>query len=140
MNPLIDHFFKALLILITMGIMGNSLGILMAVMSPTLEFATEFATAFNLPIIVCGGLFLNIDDIPQWLPWKWFSPARWAFEAMIRNEYDDLHDMDHKLRDDAVDDLNLAYHYWKDFWILCILFMGFRTLAALIFWAKQREK
>jgi len=140
MNPEIEHFFKALLIMLSMGLMGNSMGILMAVMSPTLEFATEFATAFNLPIIVCGGLFLNIDDIPDWLPWKWFSPCRWAFEAMIRNEYDDLHDMSHHLRDKAVDDLNLAYHYWKDFYILIILFLGFRFLAALVFWAKQREK
>ena len=85
------------------GVMGNSMGIVMSVLSPTLEFAVEFATDFNMPVIMCGGLFLNIDDIPKWLPWRSCAPVRYAFEAMLRNEYDDLHHMSHHLHDAAVD-------------------------------------
>ena len=107
MNPLIDNFFKALWIMLLMGATGNSLGVFIAVVSPSIEFAIEFATAFVLPMIAWGGIFLNIEDIPEWLPWKWLSPIRFSFEAMIRNEYDNLNSMSSDLSDAAVDHLNL---------------------------------
>ena len=52
MNPGIDNFFKALWIMLLMGATGNSLGVFIAVVSPRLDFALEFATAFVLPLVV----------------------------------------------------------------------------------------
>jgi hypothetical protein len=62
---------------------------------------------------------------------KWLSPYRYAYEALIRNEYDDLYEMDYSRREDAVDMLNLQNEYWKDIWILAIIFIGSRVIGYL---------
>lgn len=84
-------------------------------------------------------MFVNIDDVPDWLPWKWLSPFRYSFSALIRNEYDNLTDMTHHLRHEAVDHLNFTYDYWEDVTILLILFCGFRFLAGVVFYLKNRN-
>lgn len=111
----------------------------MGILSPDIDAAMSAEFPVLFPFVMWAGLFVNIDDVPDWLPWKWLSPFRYAFEALIRNEYDNLSDMSHHLRHKAVDDLNFSYNYWEDIWILVILFIGFRFLAGLAFVGKNKN-
>ena len=42
-----------------------------------------------MPLVLFGGLFSNMKDIPVFLTWiPYFSPVRYAYELIVRNEFD----------------------------------------------------
>jgi ATP-binding cassette subfamily G (WHITE) protein 1 len=41
-----------------------------------------------LPLMMFSGLFVNIGSLPVYFAWiKWISPMRYAYNALMKNEY-----------------------------------------------------
>jgi ABC-type multidrug transport system permease subunit len=58
------------------------------------EQACFFVPILILPFILFAGFLTNIDTFPDWVGWfQYFSPMRYSFEAMIRNEFEHYHDL-----------------------------------------------
>jgi hypothetical protein len=44
-----------------------------------------------MPLIVFGGLMVNVGSIPVWITWlQWLSPIRYGIEIFLRNELEDI--------------------------------------------------
>jgi hypothetical protein len=135
-----ENFWKALLMSGLVGASGGTFGVILGLISPTLDFAMEGAVPIMMPFLMCSGLFVNLKDIYDWIPYKWTSPFRYSFEGMIRNEYDNLRYMSHHLKHEAIHNLHLEFHFWTDVYAMFGTFVGLRLIALLICWIKYRDR
>jgi hypothetical protein len=78
--------------------------------------------------MLCAGYFVNEDDLADWFFLKYFSPHRYTFEALIRNEYDDLPDLNSDNEDNYIDEYNFTESYSEAMWILFGIAVGLRVL------------
>lgn len=59
-----------------------------AAMFPQAEIAVAVSPAAMMPIIIFGGLMVNVDTVMPWLAWiQWLSPIRYTLETLMRNEF-----------------------------------------------------
>lgn len=79
-------------------------------------------------MMLCAGYFVNEDDLADWFFIKYFSPHRYGYEALIRNEYDDLPDFNSKHEDNHIDNLNFTENYSEAMWVLFGIAVGVRVL------------
>mmetsp|Transcript_9789 Transcript_9789/g.7369 ORF Transcript_9789/g.7369 Transcript_9789/m.7369 type:complete len:127 (+) Transcript_9789:800-1180(+) len=71
-------------------ICSMSLGYFISSIFSNAETAATVYTVFAMPLIMFGGLLANSDSLPGWISWfQYVSPIRYAFEAMMRNEFED---------------------------------------------------
>ena len=48
-----------------------------------------FGQFLVMPMMVFGGLFKNVNQMPSWYAWMtYLSPIYWAFDAMCKIEFD----------------------------------------------------
>lgn len=78
--------------------------------------------------MLCAGYFVNEDDLADWFFLKYISPHRYAYTALIRNEYDNLPDLSEEAEDDYVDEQNFVVNYSEAMWVLFGLALGIRIL------------
>jgi ATP-binding cassette subfamily G (WHITE) protein 1 len=85
------NFFVAVVLAILVGCCGNAIGLWAAFTFPTLDIALAMTPLIVLPLMVFGGLFVNLGGLPAWISWfKWLSPIKYGFVAFMRSEFDGL--------------------------------------------------
>jgi ABC-type multidrug transport system permease subunit len=53
-----------------------------------LQVSVFIVPAFNIPLVLFSGFFLNLRDVPKWLRWLTdVSYFRYAFEGMVLSVY-----------------------------------------------------
>jgi ABC-type multidrug transport system ATPase subunit len=100
-----ENFFKFTGTISLLALTGLLYGNCVSILTPTIDISLILVQSVNLPMVSCAGLVVNVDDIPNWFIIKYISPFRYSFEALYKNEYDNL-DMSSALRDQAVDRMN----------------------------------
>jgi hypothetical protein len=140
MNGNSENFWKAMVGILLIILSGGALGILLGNVSPNLQAAVALQPLALLPNTMCTGLLVNYDKIPDWFFFKWTSPFRYAFEGLVRNEFDDLDGFSHHTEHKAVHALNLEFSFWEDMWILAIITILFRFLGFVAINLLNRRK
>eukprot|EP00359_Climacostomum_virens_P001376 CAMPEP_0204897492 /NCGR_PEP_ID=MMETSP1397-20131031/772_1 /ASSEMBLY_ACC=CAM_ASM_000891 /TAXON_ID=49980 /ORGANISM="Climacostomum Climacostomum virens, Strain Stock W-24" /LENGTH=557 /DNA_ID=CAMNT_0052065257 /DNA_START=31 /DNA_END=1704 /DNA_ORIENTATION=+ len=105
-NDHAKNFFKFIGICALLILSGILFGNFVSIVTPTIDISLILVQGVNLPMISCAGLVVNFEDIPDWFFIKYISPFRYSYEAIYKNEYDNLSGMDSDLRDEAVDRMN----------------------------------
>jgi len=91
LNPSGDRVGIFILILIFLGFAAVSLGLGVSAFTKSIEAANALGTPLLIIGILFGGFYIDIGSLPivaNWVPY--FSILRWAFEALIINEFKGL--------------------------------------------------
>jgi len=85
------NFIVFVILLALIGFAAIALGLIIAVVSPTIEAATAFGPIAVVVMILFGGFYINIESLPSWLTWvQYLSLMRFAFEGLAVNELADV--------------------------------------------------
>jgi len=88
LNPAVDRFFMFMLIIIMVNITAQGLGTLIASFAPNTNVANALAPIIVTLLMLFGGLYINVDNIPNYLIWVyWTSMFHFAYEALTLNEF-----------------------------------------------------
>lgn len=88
-NPNIVNFLTFYLIIYSLIQANLAFGYVLSSIFHDYAVANMAAPAIMMPLIIFSGFYSNLDSIPAWLSWfSYCSPARYAFEALMRNEFD----------------------------------------------------
>ena len=69
----------------------QALGMLIGCTFKSKEVAMQVMPLAILPIMIFGGLFVNLETIPKWLHWiQYISPIKYSFNAMLIEEFSNL--------------------------------------------------
>lgn len=86
-----SQFFSFYGIMLLIVLSATSIGYFLGSLFPQPETAVVVSPVCMMPIIIFGGLMVNVDDIYPWLAWiQWLSPIRYGMEALMRNEFSDV--------------------------------------------------
>ncbi|KAK9817026.1 hypothetical protein WJX72_008524 [[Myrmecia] bisecta] len=78
------------LVLMCTSFVGTNIGYLVAAACPNFHIANAILPGVILSLLFFVGYLIKWDDIPSW--WAWYghiNPMRYAFAALMRNEFDD---------------------------------------------------
>jgi len=79
------------LIMVILENCGTALGIFVASFFEDIAVALAVVPMFLMPLMIFSGFFVNDATSPVFLNWiKYISPMKYAFVALIRNEFTDL--------------------------------------------------
>lgn len=79
-----------------------------------------------------SGYLVNYEDMPSWFIIKYISPTFYAFEAMLKNEFDDLPDMDQRLIDSSLDKMHFPHSFTEACIYLTIIIIGMRIANGVL--------
>eukprot|EP01060_Flectonema_neradi_P039922 TRINITY_DN8957_c0_g1_i6.p1 TRINITY_DN8957_c0_g1~~TRINITY_DN8957_c0_g1_i6.p1 ORF type:complete len:652 (+),score=111.41 TRINITY_DN8957_c0_g1_i6:54-2009(+) len=83
-------FFTLQLIVILTSICAQSWGLFISACANSINMAQLLGPLVLLPMMLLAGFF--VTSVPAWLDWaRYVSFVRWAFEAGIENEFEDVH-------------------------------------------------
>jgi len=89
-----DVATKYLIMVLTMIILencGTALGIFVASFFEDIAIALAIVPMLLMPLMVFSGFFVNSATSPEFLNWiKYISPMKYAFVALVKNEFTDL--------------------------------------------------
>lgn len=89
LRPGIGHFLLLTFILQITALSGFSLGLFAACLFNDVSVALALSILFILPVMIFGGLFLNVNTVPAFLRWlQWISPMKYAYTALLMNQYE----------------------------------------------------
>lgn len=146
----VEAFFKMLLMLIIIGNLGYSFGLMMASVLPTAEMGIMAVPTIMLPLSVVAGLFANSDRLePAWYWLEYISFPRYTYMGLFLGEFSALETLC------AADDTSCSYktgqdviHYYgftKISWGTCvyasiIYMMGLKGIAAVSLWYQGKQR
>jgi len=88
LNPAVDRFFMAVLIVLLVVQVVVSLGYFMSCSAPNVEIALAISPVIIIPFMLFGGFYLNTGDV-GWLVWlKYLSWFQYGFSALMINQWD----------------------------------------------------
>lgn len=89
LRPGIGHFFLFVLVLQMISLVGFSLGLFVACLFRDVSVALALSILFLLPVLVFGGVFVNLQTVPVFLRWfQWVSPIRYGYDVMLKNQFE----------------------------------------------------
>ena len=89
LNPGVGQFFIFCLFMTLNAFGAIGIGYWIAVVSPDETIALIIAPFCCIFQVLFSGTFLNLGDVPDWGIWiPYWSVTRWAFQALIVNEFD----------------------------------------------------
>ena len=69
-----------------MGVIGHFLGIFLGCLFTTSELAIQILPIIVIPIVLYGGLVVNLNDIPAYSSWiQYLSPIRHGYSLFMDN-------------------------------------------------------
>jgi hypothetical protein len=131
-NPEVSQFFKMLLVAFLGSFAAGSYGLLVSVISPTMEAASALAPLFIVPFMMCGGYIVSFDKIPEWFILQYISPFRYVFETTIRIDIHDNPDINRQVAEVAIENLKLPEGYSESIYILLGIGISIKLLSILI--------
>ncbi|TMW61219.1 hypothetical protein Poli38472_013682 [Pythium oligandrum] len=79
-----DVFFPMLVILMLVNSCGVGIGYFVSCVARRVDTAPIVGLMLLLPFVLFGGLFLNVDDTPDYFVWiQYISPVKYGNEAMM---------------------------------------------------------
>ncbi|ETO27167.1 ATP-binding cassette superfamily [Reticulomyxa filosa] len=88
LNPHAEQFILFIVITVLTSFTAMALGFLVASFAPNVDAANAMAPPFMILMILFGGFYINIKNIPVWLGWlQNLSSIRWAYMAFCINEF-----------------------------------------------------
>jgi|688.fasta_scaffold642634_2 hypothetical protein len=81
---------------------------------------------------MASGYLINYKDMPGWFIIKYISPTFYAFEAMLKNEFDDLQDADQLLIDQSLDKMHFPHSFTEAVIYLSIIIIGMRIANGIL--------
>ena len=70
--------------------------------------------------------------MPEWFVIKYISPCFYAFEAMLKNEFDNLQDTDQLLIDQSLDKMHFPHSFREAVIYLSITIIGMRIANGIL--------
>jgi ABC-type multidrug transport system permease subunit len=102
------------------------LGYFLSSIFESTETATVMVGVIVLPLILFGGLFINVGTMPAWIGWlQYVCPIRFAMEIFVRTEYEAQKNLDF----DIITFLGYDYGSGTCWIVMIALALGFRILA-----------
>ena len=93
-----DHFFTMYIVLVILANTAIGMGLFISAMVPNFNSATAIAPLITAPTLFFGGFFVNPDTITPWISWlQYFSPIRYADEAIAHTQFDGVDNSNVKL-------------------------------------------
>jgi len=79
------------LCLVMVNLCGTNIGLLLSSAFRDVAVALSLAPLFVLPFMLFSGFFISYEDTPDYVAWvQAISPVRYAFAALMQNEFNDL--------------------------------------------------
>jgi hypothetical protein len=86
-----DRYFIFIAACIAVTLVAHALGLSISAGAPNLDVSMAISPILFIPLMLLGGFYLSDDSIPKWLIWiKYFSPFKYAFNIVARNEFEGL--------------------------------------------------
>jgi ABC-type multidrug transport system permease subunit len=80
-----DIFFTFAMFVILAAMSAVSLGYLIGSVAPTVGAALALGPLLLMPLVIFGGLLINVDDIDPWFVWiSYLSFVRYGFEGVSK--------------------------------------------------------
>eukprot|EP01135_Chromosphaera_perkinsii_P001219 Nk52_evm18s162 gene=Nk52_evmTU18s162 len=115
-----------------------SFGILLASLSPNANVAFTLAPLINVVLMVVGGFYISLDNMPSWISWlKWISYIQYAFSAVVTDQFTgetyDCGNQSNCLQtgEEVIEDLGIpmGISSGMNFLYIMILAVGWRVVA-----------
>ncbi len=88
LNPNIGAFLIFILIISLLIFSSVGLGMFISSIASDSEMAISIASPFMIVLLLFGGFYANISNIPVWISWiQYISFINWGFQALSINEY-----------------------------------------------------
>lgn len=82
-----DKFFIFLFLMLLLTLVAQALGLLVSSAFPTQEIALVLTPIINVLLMLFGGFYINVNNIPVYFIWVYYiSFFRYGFEALASNE------------------------------------------------------
>lgn len=79
------------LCLVLVNLCGTNIGLVLSSAFSDVAVALSLAPLFVLPLMLFSGFFISYEDTPAYVAWiQAISPVRYAFAALMQNEFNDL--------------------------------------------------
>ncbi|CAD8191656.1 unnamed protein product [Paramecium pentaurelia] len=135
------HIFVCVLL----GISGNSMGLMVGTMLSDSKNASGIIPLVLMPLIAFSGFFANQSLFMNWISWvQYLSPMKYAFEALIYDEYDTRR---HEFIGGKIDNLNpidkfsLDFGIWNSIYVLIAFPIIFRLLSLMfLYLGRSRQQ
>lgn len=136
-----DHWFVFLGLLQLGSQAATGLGFLISTMATNPDMAMGIAPLMMMPLVLFGGLLLNVSDIPPWFAWlRYFSYILYMFNGLVKEEFSSLtfHCTSSQLvqgrcpvttGEQAISNLNLEFSIWESAVWLAVLAVGLRLAS-----------
>ena len=116
-----------------------SLGVFLATLSPNSNVAMTIAPLINVMLMVVGGFYLNLKNMPSWISWlQYISYIQYAFSAVITDQLSgETFDCDSPngctYGNDLLQDLGIptSISVGESFLCIMVLMVGWRAVAYL---------
>ncbi|CAF0966239.1 unnamed protein product [Rotaria sordida] len=136
-------------ILILCGLVATSVGGLIGVSTPSPDAAAAFVVPIVIPLLVFGGLFVNIKTIPNWLIWiKYLSWMYYSNEMALINQWKDVQSLECNQKDNTTcyhngtDIINYygfnKNNYYRNLGLLFALFGTFQIISLVVLLLRAR--
>jgi ABC-type multidrug transport system permease subunit len=87
----INRFFHACMVAVTTALSGMAVGTVAGAAFSDITMALVVLPLILLPLMMFSGLFVNMGSLPVYFSWiKWVSPMKYAYSALMKNEYQGL--------------------------------------------------
>lgn len=147
-----ENFFICAGLLMLVANAAVSFGYMISCLASSLNMALAIAAPLLIPLMLFGGLFINVDSIPVYFIWiRYISWFNYGNEALIINQWKDVEEIE--CPEDQGQDLcantgldvikNLSFNKDNlgfDVGLLFALIVGFRFLGFLLLLSKTRRK
>lgn len=88
LQPAIERCFRASMIAVATALSGMAVGTVAGAAFSDINMALVVLPLVLLPLMMFSGLFVNIGSLPVCFSWiKWASPMKYAYNALMKNEY-----------------------------------------------------
>ncbi|EAR86408.2 ABC-2 family transporter protein (macronuclear) [Tetrahymena thermophila SB210] len=135
LNENFGRFCFFVLVSIINSFIGLSQGLFCGSFFNDPSTAMSITPMMILPFFLFSGFYRNVADMPDWNAWfQWLSNYRYAFEALIRNNYTDS-----PFTIDVIGQTNLDLGKWMSVLMLVILFLAFSTFTLIVLNTKKQR-
>ena len=87
----IFRFFRACMVAVVTALSGMAVGTVAGAAFSDINMALVILPLILLPLMMFSGLFVNVGSLPVYFAWiKWISPMKYAYAALMKNEYEGL--------------------------------------------------
>jgi len=161
LNPTVDRFFMAVVIVLLVVQVVVSLGYCLSCVASSVDMALAVGPVIIIPFMLFGGFYLNTGDV-GWLVWiKYLSWFQYGFSALMINQWDGVENISCGLPgisnsttaapgpplacistgDQVLHTLSFEKDdFALDMIMLVVLSLAFRILAFIALYMKARKK